>query len=134
MEKPGKEKEWRIWRRTNGGYGQIFRSSAGSSEETGSRGGFSLGSCNDGWSSASRIAKNNDLNVVNNHLINISVNPNVHESCELVPEVRKDKVRTEVIDNIDKVKKVSNDFNPEVRHNGHKDLELREWERNILCN
>ena len=58
------------------------------------------------------------------------------ESCELVPEVRDDKVRTEVIDNIDNVKKVSNDFNPEVRGslrpNGHKDLELREWERNIL--
>ena len=56
----------------------------------------------------------------------------VHESCELVPEVRDDKVRTEVIDNIDNVKMISNDFNPEVRHNGHKDLELREWERNIL--
>ena len=72
----------------------------------------------------------------NNLLINISVNPNVHESCELVPEVREDKVRTEVIDNIDNVKKVSNDFNLEVRGSlrpkRHKELELREWERNIL--
>ena len=86
--------------------------------------------------SAPRIAEHNDLNVVNNRLINISVNPKAHESCELVPEVRDDKVRTEVIDNIDNVKKVSNDFNPEVRGslrpNKHKELELREWERNIL--
>ena len=60
----------------------------------------------------------------------------VHESCELVPEVRDVKVRTEVIDNIDNVKKISNDFNPEVRSslriNRQKELELREWERNIL--
>jgi len=53
----------------------------------------------------------------------------VHESCELVPEVRDDKVRTEVIDNIDNVKKISNDFNPEVRGSlrlkGHKELEER---------
>ena len=60
----------------------------------------------------------------------------VHESCELVPEVRDVKVRTEVIDNIDNVKKISNDFNPEVRGslriNRQKELELREWERNIL--
>ena len=78
------------------------------------------------------------MNVVNNRLLNISVNPKVHESCELVPKVRDDKVRTEVIDNIDNVKKVSNDFNPEVRGslrpNGHKELKLIEWERNILCN
>ena len=50
---------------------------------------------------------------VNNRLINISVNPKVHESGELVLEGRDDKVRTEVIDNIDNVKKVYNDFNPE---------------------
>ena len=97
---------------------------------------FFLGSYNDGRSSTPRIAEHNDLNIVNNRLINIPVNPKVHESCELVPEVRDDKVRTEVIDNIDNVKKVSNDFNPEVRGslrpNKHKELELREWERNIL--
>ena len=50
--------------------------------------------------------------------------------------MRDDKVRTEVIDNKDNVKKVSNDFNPEVRGSlrpiGHKELKLREWERNIL--
>ena len=76
------------------------------------------------------------MHVVNNRLLNISVNPKVHESCELVPEVRDDKVRTEVIDNIDNVKKVPYDFNREVRGSlrpkRHKELELREWERNIL--
>ena len=46
------------------------------------------------------------MHVVNNRLLNISVNPKVHESCELIPEVRDEKVRTEVIDNIDNVKKV----------------------------
>ena len=38
------------------------------------------------------IAENNDLNVNNNHLINISVNPNVLSSCELVPEVQVNKL------------------------------------------
>ena len=50
--------------------------------------------------------------------------------------MKSDKVRTEVLDNVDNVKKVSNDFNPEVRGslrpNGHKDPKLREWEKNIL--
>ena len=73
------------------------------------------------------------MNVFNNRLINISFNPNVHDSCKL--EVKDDNVRTEVLDNIDNVKKISNDFNPEVtgslRPNGHKDPELREWETNI---
>ena len=98
--------------------------------------GFSLGSCNNGRSSTPMIAENNDMNVINNRLINISVNPYVHDSCELVPEVKSDKVRTEVLDNVDNVKKVSNDFNLEVRGslrpNGHKDPELREWEKNVL--
>ena len=44
--------------------------------------------------------------------------------------------RPEVLDIKDKVREVSNGFNPEVsgslRPNGHKDLELREWEKNIL--
>ena len=69
-------------------------------------------------------------------IINISVNPNVLDLCELIPEVKVDNVRTEVLDIIDKVREVSNGFNPEVRGslrpNGHKDLELREWEKNIL--
>ena len=120
----------------DGGYGQIHGSDVGSSEETGTRGSFSLGSCNDGRLSAPMIAENNDLNVNNNHLINISVNPNVLDLCELIPEVKVDNVRTEVLDIIDKVREVSNGFNPEVRGslrpNGHKDLELREWEKNIL--
>ena len=119
-----------------GGYGQIHGSDAGGSEETGTRGGFFLGSCNDGGSSTPRIAENNDLNATNNCLINISVNPNVHDLCELVTEVKVDNVRTEVLDNIDKVKEVSNGFNVGVRGslrpNGHKDPELREWETNIL--
>ena len=59
-----------------------------------------------------RIAEKNDLNVNNNRLINISVNPNVLDLCELVPEVKFDNIRTEVLDNIDKVMEVSNCFNP----------------------
>ena len=82
------------------------------------------------------IAENNDLNVNNNHLINISVNPNVFNLCELLPEVQVNNVRTEVLDIKDKVREVSNSFNPEVRDslrpNSHKDPELREWEKNIL--
>ena len=34
------------------------------------------------------ISENNDLNVNNNCLINISVNPNVLNSCELMQEVQ----------------------------------------------
>ena len=82
------------------------------------------------------IAENNDLNVNNDRLINISVNPNVLDSCKLIPEVKVDNVRTEVLDNIDRVREISYGFNPEVRGslrpNGHKDLDLREWEKNIL--
>ena len=59
------------------------------------------------------ITENNDVNVNNNRLINFSVNPNVFDSCELIPEVKSDRVRTEVLDNIDKVKEVSNGFNLE---------------------
>ena len=69
------------------------------------------------------ITGNNDLNVNNDRLINISVNPNVLNLCELVPEVQVNNVRTEVLDIKDKVREVSN---------GHKDPELREWEKNIL--
>ena len=57
------------------------------------------------------IAENNDLNVHNNRLINISVNSNVLDSCKLIPEVKVNNVRTEVLDIIDKVREVSNDFN-----------------------
>ena len=78
---------------------------------------------------------NNDVNVFTNHLINNSVNPNVHDLCKLVPEVNG-KVRTEVVDNINNVTKLKSDFNPEVRDslrpNESKDIELREWEKNIL--
>ena len=58
------------------------------------------------------ITENNDVNVNNNCLINFSVNPNVLDLCELVPEVKFDNIRTEVLDNIDKVMEVSNCFNP----------------------
>ena len=99
-------------------------------------GSFSLRSCDNGRSSAPMIPENNDLNVNNNRLINISVNPNVLDWSKLIPEVKVNNVRTEVLDIIDKVREVSNDFNPEVRGslrpNGHKDLELIEWEKNIL--
>ena len=47
------------------------------------------------------IAENNDLNVTYNRLINISVNPNVLDSCKLILEVKVDNVRTEVLDIID---------------------------------
>ena len=53
---------------------------ARSSEEIGSRGGFSLGSDDEGRSLTPMIAENNDLNVNNNRLINISVNSNVLDS------------------------------------------------------
>ena len=76
------------------------------------------------------------MSVNDNRLINISVNPNVLDLCELIPEVKVDNGRMEGLDIIDKVREVSNGFNPEVRGslrpNGHKDLELREWEKNIL--
>ena len=82
------------------------------------------------------IAENNDLNVNNDRLINISVNPSVLKLCEFRPEVKKDIVRTEVLDNIDRVREISYGFNPEVRGslrpNGHKDFKLKEWEKNIL--
>ena len=56
------------------------------------------------------ITGNNDLNVNNNRLINISVNPNVLNLCELVPEVQVNNVRTEVLDIKDKVREVSMRF------------------------
>ena len=75
------------------------------------------------------------MNVLNNHLISNSVNRNVHDLCKLEPEVNGE-VRTEVVENINNVMKLRNDFNPEVqdslRPNGSKDIELREWEKNIL--
>jgi len=50
--------------------------------------------------------------------------------------VKDNKVRAEVLDNVNNVKKVSDDFNPEVsgslRPNGHRKPKLREWEKNIL--
>ena len=82
------------------------------------------------------IAENNDLNVNNNRLINISVNPNVLNSCELIPEVQVSEGKMEVLNIKDSVREVSKGFNPEVsgslRPNGHKNTELREWEKNIL--
>ena len=42
------------------------------------------------------------MNEFNNHLINNSVNPNVHDLYKLVPEVNGE-VRTEVLDNINNV-------------------------------
>ena len=54
--------------------------SAGSFKETGSGGGFSLGSDDVGRSLTPMIPENDNLNVDNNHLINISVNQNVLNS------------------------------------------------------
>jgi len=86
---PGEERKWRIWRRTDGGYGQIHGSDARSFKETGSRGGFSLGSDDEGRSLTPMIAENNnDLNVNNNRLINISVSMAAMQEVlkKLVPE------------------------------------------------
>ena len=56
--------------------------------------------------------------------------------CESIPEVQASESGTEVLDIKDSVMEISRGFNPEVRGslrpNGHKDLELREWVKNIL--
>ena len=82
------------------------------------------------------IAENVSLNVDKNRLINISVNPNVLNSCESIPEVPASESEMEVLDLEDRVSERSGSFNPEVsgslRPNGHKNPELREWEKNIL--
>ena len=49
------------------------------------------------------------MNVFTNHLINNSFNPNVHDLCKLVPEVNGE-VRMEVVNNINNVRKLKNDF------------------------
>ena len=65
------------------------------------------------------------MNVFTNHLKNNSGNSNVHDLCKLVPEVNGE-VRTGVVDNINNVVKLKNDFNPEVRDslrpNGSKNI------------
>ena len=131
-EKPGKEREWRSWRRVDGGSGQILGSHAGSSEETGPGFGFCW---DDGRSSTPRMTEDNDLNVFNNCLINNSVKNNVHDLYKLDSEVR-DKVRTEVLDSINTGMKLQNDFNSEVsdslRPNGNKNKGFKEWEKNIV--
>ena len=75
------------------------------------------------------------MNVFNNHLINNSVSPKVHDLCKLVPEVNGE-INAEVVDNINNVMKLKSDFNLEVkdslRPNGSKVIELREWEKSIL--
>ena len=82
------------------------------------------------------IAENDNLNVNKNCLINISVNPNILNSCESVPEVQACESGTEVLDIKGSVSEISRGFNLEVsgslRPNGHKNPELREWEKNIL--
>ena len=60
------------------------------------------------------IAENNDLNVNNNRLINISVNPNVLNSCELVPEVQVSVNKTEVLDIKDSVREISKGFKKRI--------------------
>ena len=51
-------------------------------------------------------------------------------------QVQVSEGKTEVLDIKDSVREVSKGFNPEVscslRPNGHKNPELREWEKNIL--
>ena len=82
------------------------------------------------------IAEKNDFNVNNNRLINISVNQNVLNLCESIPEVKVSESETEVLNIKNSVREGSKGFNPEVsgssRPNGYKDPELREWEKNIL--
>ena len=56
----------------------------------------------------------NDLNVNNNRLINISVNPNVFNSCESI-QARPDRgSRTNVSETRDIISERSRVFNPEV--------------------
>ena len=82
------------------------------------------------------IAEKNDFNVNNNRLINISVNQNVLNLCESIPEVKVSESETEVLNIKNSVREGSKGFNPEVsgslRPSGYKDPELREWEKNIL--
>ena len=82
------------------------------------------------------ITENDSLNVDKNPLINISVNPNVLNSCESIPEVQASESGTEVLDVKDSVSEISGGFNPEVssslRPNGHKNPELREWEMGLI--
>ena len=54
-------------------------SHAGSSEETGTGCGFSLGSCDDELSSTPMMAETNDMNIFNYRSINSSVKNNVHD-------------------------------------------------------
>ena len=101
-------------RRTEGGDGPIPGGSARGSEEIDSEGGFSLGSNDDGRLLTPMITENDSLNVDKNPLINISVNPNVLNSCESIPEVPASESETEVLDLKDRVSERSQSFNPEV--------------------
>ena len=60
------------------------------------------------------IAENDNLNVNKNCLINISVNPNILNSCESVPEVQACESGTEVLDIKGSVSEISRGFNLEV--------------------
>ena len=75
------------------------------------------------------IAENDNLNVNKNRLIKISVNRNVLNSCESIPEVQAGESKTEILDIKDSESEISKGFNPEVslRPNRHKNPELREW-------
>lgn len=68
----------RSWRQTTGRDGKIYGSYAGSSEEVGSRFGFSLESCDDGQTPTPKMADNSDVNGFTKHLTNNSVLNNVH--------------------------------------------------------
>ena len=82
------------------------------------------------------IPENDNLNVDNNRLINISVNQNVLNSCESIRARPDSGDRTNISEIRDTISERSRVFNPEVsgslRPNGQLNTRLREWEENIL--
>ena len=82
------------------------------------------------------ISENDNLNVDNNRLINISVNQNVLNSCESIRARPDSGSRTDISELRDKISERSRGFNLEMsgslRPNGQQNARLREWEENIL--
>ena len=73
----GKMAELEGWK--DGGSSQSIGSYARSFEETGTRYGFSLGSCNDGRSTTPRMTDDSNVKLFNNCSINNSVNSYVRD-------------------------------------------------------
>ena len=75
------------------------------------------------------ISENDNLNVDNNRLINISVNQNVLNSCESIRARPDSGSRTNISELRDKISERSRDFDPEMRDslrpNGQQSVRLR---------